>query len=74
MDDTLKKRTSLPCPVCGGTAYAWGILYANGITAQPGNPSALITAGERLLTRLCSDCGNLQVFNEKITRSSKLPG
>ena len=30
--------------------------------------------GKRLLTRLCSDCGNLQVFNEKITRSSKLPG
>jgi hypothetical protein len=74
VDDIMKKRTTLPCPVCVGTTYVWGILYANGIIAQPGNPSLPMTAGERLLTRMCSDCGTLQVFNEKTTRSSKMPG
>jgi ribosomal protein S27AE len=74
MDDITKKRTSQPCPACGGTTYAWGILYANGIIFQPGNPTMLVTNGARLLTRLCNDCGNLQVFNELVTHSSKLPG
>jgi hypothetical protein len=73
MDDIVKKRTSQPCPVCGGATYAWGILYANGIIFQTGNPTMLVTNGARLLTRLCNDCGNLQVFNELITRSGKLP-
>ena len=73
MDDLVKKRTSLPCPICGGTSYTWGILYANGIIFQPGNPSMLVTNGARQLTRLCNDCGNLQLFKEQVPRSGKLP-
>ncbi len=55
-----------PCPVCGGTTYAWGYLRAQNLAvffdddAYVERPMGL---GSRLRVRLCTGCRNVQLFD-----------
>lgn len=58
-------KSDLPCPVCGGRSYSWGMLHASGIKFIPESASILEKAfqiGFRMSARRCDHCGNIQLF------------
>ena len=66
MTEPVSKLEKLPCPICGGLAYSWGNVVANGLTFKSIKASWLskmVSAGWDLPARICDACGNIQVFS-----------
>lgn len=63
-----KRKSGLPCPICGGTSFSWGDLTAQGLIYKAEDASFFDNLGKlfaglnSLPTRVCNDCGNFQLF------------
>lgn len=56
-----------PCPACGGTTFRWGKVVGHvpaWFTAEPEKPKRLFAAEPETRARLCTRCGNVQLFIE----------
>jgi endogenous inhibitor of DNA gyrase (YacG/DUF329 family) len=53
-----------PCPICGGTAFSWGALSAQGddLFFYDHSQQRMMVKGEETRTRRCNTCGNVVIF------------
>lgn len=59
---------AVACPICSGQEYQWGEVRAQGLTFAADEESAwskMWKFGYKTRARLCTRCGNVQMFFSK---------
>ena len=67
------QRLEPPCPLCGGTAFTWGTLTAEGgpyFRAEGESVFEVVLARPRVVdARVCTACSNIQLFLPRTANS-----
>jgi hypothetical protein len=56
-----------PCHICGAAEYVWGVLGSNGGVWYQ-KQDVLFPASYPITARLCTECGNIELFFQDMKR------